>query len=53
MKAIIEALPDDWNEKDEEGIGVLDKLKAALNKATTFAAIDSNTEDTKFNLNAE
>ena len=54
MKAIVQALPpDDWNKKDESGIGVLDKLLAALNKATTFASIDSNTEDTRFNLDSE
>lgn len=53
MKSIIQALPDDWNEKDEDGIGVLDKLKAVLNKATTFESIDSNKEDTRFNLSSE
>ena len=54
MKAIVQALPpDDWNEKDESGIGVLDKLLAALNKATTFESIDSSTEDTRFNLDSE
>jgi len=54
MKAIVQALPpDDWNEKDESGIGVLDKLLAALNKASTFESIDSSTEDTRFNLDSE
>lgn len=54
MKAIVQALPpDDWNEKDESGIGVLDKLLAVLNKATTFESIDASTEDTRFNLNSE
>ena len=54
MKAIVQALPpDDWNEKDESGIGVLDKLLAVLNKATTFESIDSNAEDTRFNLDSE
>ena len=38
---------------DESGIGVLDKLLAALNKATTFESIDSSTEDTRFNLDSE
>ena len=54
MKAIVQALPpDDWNEKDESGLGVLDKLLAVLNKATIFESIDSSTEDTRFNLDSE
>jgi hypothetical protein len=53
MKAIVEALPDDWNEKDDEGIGVLDKLMAAINKADTFKSVDANTSDNKFNLTVE
>ena len=54
MKTIVQALPpDDWNEKDESGIGVLDKLLASLNKATTFESIDSSTEDVRFNLDSE
>ena len=53
MKAIVQVLPDDWNEKDESGVGVLDKLKSIINKADTFESIDSNKEDTRFNLNAE
>jgi hypothetical protein len=53
MKAIVQALPDDWNEKDESGVGVLDKLKSVINKADTFESIDSSKEDTRFNLNAE
>ena len=53
MKAIVEALPDDWNEKDDEGVGVLDKLMAAINKADTFKSVDANTSDNKFNLTTE
>lgn len=54
MKAIVQALPpNDWNEKDKSGIGVLDKLLATLNKATTFESIDSSTEDTRFNIDSE
>ena len=53
MKAIVQALPDDWNENDESGVGALDKLKSVINKADTFESIDSNKEDTRFNLNQE
>lgn len=53
IKAIVQVLPDDWNEKDESGVGVLDKLKSIINKADTFESIDSSKEDTRFNLNAE
>ena len=40
MRYIVDILlPDDWNDEDESGVGVLDKLKAALDKASTFSTL--------------
>lgn len=48
-KYIVSILPDDWNQLDENGVGVLDKLKSALDKATTFNSLTSD----NINLNPE
>lgn len=45
---IVSILPDDWNNSDDSGVGVKDKLQAALDKAVTFKALAGDTKNYSF-----
>ena len=51
MKYIVSVLPEDWNQQDENGVGVIDKLRAAIDKATTYNNL--KTDNKNFNLSTE